>query len=160
MMQARRLFTTTATTVSAVSANTCEALTRASIKVVEGPKNVGRKAIAARDLKIGSIINEFSAPVFRHPTMHTVCLTNGVHVPPTFGAEFISHACGVDTNISMVVQPDARSVKVVVTKTQPVERTSTSTITRLSGRCLAHFSAPAIHAKQKARADLFEVLHI
>lgn len=93
-----------------------EAITRAAIKVVDGPKNVGKKAIAARDLKAGTIINEFSAPVFRSPTMHTVCLTEGIHVPPTFGAECISHACGLDTNVSMVVQPDARSVHVVVTK--------------------------------------------
>jgi hypothetical protein len=48
--------------------------------------------------------------------MHTVCLTNGVHVAPTFGAEFISHACGLDTNVSMIVQPDAHSCKVVITK--------------------------------------------
>jgi hypothetical protein len=93
-----------------------EAFTRAAIKVVDGPKHVGKIAVAARDLKAGTVINEFSAPVFRGPTMHTVCLTNGIHVPPTFGAECISHACGLDTNISMVVQPDARSVKVVVTK--------------------------------------------
>ena len=93
-----------------------EAFTRAAIKVVDGPKNVGKKAIAGRDLKAGPVINEFSAPVSRHPTMHTVCLTNGVHVPPTYGAECISHACGLDTNVSMVVQPDAKSVKVIVTK--------------------------------------------
>jgi hypothetical protein len=93
-----------------------EAVTRMAIKVVDGPKHVGKKAIAARDLKAGMVINEFSAPVYRQPTMHTVCLTNGVHIPPTFGAECISHACGLETNISMVVQPDARSVQVVVTK--------------------------------------------
>lgn len=93
-----------------------ETFTRLAIKVVEGPANVGKKAIAGRDLKAGTVINEFSAPVFRQPTMHTVCLTNGIHVPPTFGAECISHACGLDTNVSMVVQPDAKSVKVVVTK--------------------------------------------
>jgi len=104
-----------AATTSA-SRPTIEEITRSAIKVVDGPKNVGRKAIAAKDLKTGMVINEFSQPLFRQPTMHTVCLTNGVHVPPTFGAEFISHACGPDTNISMVVQPDARSVKVVVTK--------------------------------------------
>jgi len=115
--RSRASLSSSVTTASTFQASSFyEPLTKQAIAVVDGPINVGRKAVAARDLKKGTVINEFSTPVFRQPTMHTVCLTQGVHVVPTFGAEFISHACGVDTNVNMMVQPDAKSVKVVVTK--------------------------------------------
>jgi hypothetical protein len=110
------MMSTTMATNSNQVGNIIEMISKQSIKVVDGSKDVGRKAIAAKDLKIGTVINEFYAPVFRHPTMHTVCLTNGIHIAPTFGAECISHACGLDTNVSMVVQPDAKSCKVVITR--------------------------------------------
>jgi len=96
-----------------------EVLTRQAIHVVEGPKNVGLKAIAGMDLPMGTVINEFTAPVFRNPTMHTVCIANGIHVAPTFGAECISHACGPNTNVSIRVNSNERGAKVVVTKDVP-----------------------------------------
>lgn len=76
---------------------------------------VGRKAVAAQDLTAGTIINEFREPVFDHPTMHTVCLSESVHVAPTEGAEFISHACA-DTNCRIVVSSDGKVGRVTVTK--------------------------------------------
>lgn len=86
------------------------------IKVVDGPAHIGRKAVAAKNLTPGMVLNEYSHPVFRTPTMHTVCLDGVIHVAPTYGAEFISHQCGPNCNVQMQVQPDRKSAKVVVVK--------------------------------------------
>jgi len=73
----------------------------------------GRKAVARCNLAPNTVINEFFDPVMTRPTMHTICLGANVHVAPTYGAEFISHACA-GTNTRILV--GASSGKVVVTK--------------------------------------------
>lgn len=91
-----------------------EALTKRAIRVVD-TKQFGKKAVANVALQRGQVINRYNAPVFSSPTMHTVCLTESIHVAPTFGAECISHACGVDIpNTAMKVV--GSEVQVVVTR--------------------------------------------
>lgn len=81
-------------------------VTREALRVVEGSKHVGRKAIAGRNMTKGELFNEFKAPVLPEPTMHTVCLGKGVHVSPTYGAEFISHACGTQVPNTQILVKD------------------------------------------------------
>mmetsp|Transcript_15203 Transcript_15203/g.18809 ORF Transcript_15203/g.18809 Transcript_15203/m.18809 type:complete len:221 (+) Transcript_15203:471-1133(+) len=66
---------------------------------------IGDKAVAKIHLKAGTLINEFVAPVLTAPTMHTVQLCERVHVAPTRGAEFISHAC-TNTNTRIMVDSE------------------------------------------------------
>mmetsp|Transcript_10342 Transcript_10342/g.12454 ORF Transcript_10342/g.12454 Transcript_10342/m.12454 type:complete len:220 (-) Transcript_10342:1635-2294(-) len=88
--------------------------TEAALRVVPGGA-VGKKAVANMPLKKGMLINEFAAPVFNGPTMHTVQLTEDIHIPPTRGAEFISHACE-NTNTRIIIDSDDLVGRFVVTE--------------------------------------------
>jgi hypothetical protein len=83
--------------------------------IIPGLGVSGRKAVARTTLEAGTVLNEFAQPVFTRPTMHTVCLSASVHVAPTQGAEFISHACA-DTNTRITVSANGLQGKVVTTR--------------------------------------------
>lgn len=89
--------------------------TTSVLSIVKCPV-VGKKAIAKHALASGAVLNVFKFPVLTYPTMHTVQLTEGVHVAPTDGAECISHQCGPDTNSAVVVADDCQSAAFVATR--------------------------------------------
>lgn len=84
------------------------------IKLVDAG-SIGKKAVAARHLYPGEKLCTFSTPVHTKPTMHTICLSHGIHVVPIDDTEFISHACD-NTNVCIKVSSNGKQGHVVVTK--------------------------------------------
>ena len=84
------------------------------LRVVE-EEGIGKRLVAARPIRKGTVISTFSSPVVSTPTVHTVCFGEGKHVQPTLGTEFTEHTCGLG-NLQLIVNEDETEASFVIIK--------------------------------------------
>lgn len=79
----------------------------------------GRKACAAYSIKKGTVLNTFSEPKLLTPNMHTVQISETVHVEPQEDTMFTDHRC-CNTNIAFKI--DANKPEGSVVATEDIEK--------------------------------------